>query len=153
MTTQHIFLDLEQTVIDTWDSQCLINIERVSGVLKDHFAIGKTVMHIFSFAIWNDEDERNFRSDLEVRLMEALGLHTRFIVHSVDQIGSDLFRSTKVCWERNELITCLGKQGAFTDFCRAKFDRNVHCILLDDMVINSVTVDTDFSRIIQTVRI
>lgn len=153
MTTQHIFLDLEQTVIDSWESQCLINIEQVRAKLADHFAVGESVMHIFSFAIWDDRDECVFRSDLEARLMEALGLHTRFVVHSVDRIGGELLRSTRVLWERQELITCLGKQEVFTQFCRAKFNRAVHCILLDDTVINSVTIDTDFSRIIQTVRI
>lgn len=147
----HIFLDLEQTVIDTWESQRLINIEQVTNKLRDqpHDA----VMHIFSFALWDEKDERNFRSDLEIRLMQALGVHTRFIVHTVDQIGEALLRSTKVLWDRRDLITCLGKQDAFMQFCRSKFDKDVFCVLIDDMVINSVTVDTDFRRVIQTVRI
>lgn len=155
MTTQHIFLDLEQTVIDSWESQCLINIEQVRNKLADFGWTDQSLhlLHIFSFAIWNEEDERVFRSDIEPRLMGALGAKARFIVHRVDQISSELLHSTKVLWERQELITCLGKQDAFVQFCRAKFARTTHCILLDDMVINSVTVDTDFNRIIQTVRI
>lgn len=151
--TQHIFLDLEQTVIDSWESQCLINIEQVRTRLADHFAVGESVMHIFSFAIWDEKDEANFRCELETRLMEALGLQVRFIVHRVDQISNAVFKNTGVLWERQELITCLGKQEAFTQFCRAKFGKGDHCILLDDMVMNSVTVDTDFNRIIQAVRI
>ena len=145
-----VFLDLEQTIIDEWSNPVLINVGKISNFLRQN---NVDEIEIFSFAIWDEKDEANFCCELETRLMEALGLQVRFIVHRVDQISNAVFKNTGVLWERQELITCLGKQEAFTQFCRAKFGKGDHCILLDDMVMNSVTVDTDFNRIIQAVRI
>ena len=62
-----IFLDLEGTVIDTWDDRNLCNIERVKAFLGDTEEV-----HIFSAAIWDDKDKRTFAEEIKPALEQAL---------------------------------------------------------------------------------
>ena len=72
-----LFLDLEDTVItsagDGWHLSELIlpNIERLKRYIEE---VKPDSVHVFSFAIWNDEELMKFNKSIRGHLEEALGI-------------------------------------------------------------------------------
>lgn len=130
MTTK-IFLDLEDTVITTWEDGTLINSQVVRGWL-DGFNV--TQVRIFSFAIWNAKDSMDFVTKghkaaleraLEVDIVEWL---------SVEEMVEISRAHTQIQWmDRQDFMQLRGKHGAFFDVCKAR-ESDCMCILLDDAV-------------------
>ena len=48
------FFDLEDTIIDSWQNQTLVNVHKVRKYISDNNI--KDVV-IFSAAVWNDKDK------------------------------------------------------------------------------------------------
>jgi hypothetical protein len=69
-----IFLDLEDTVIESWHSPYYTNLQKVRKWLKDNAV---TEVGIFSFAIHNDADKAVFDQQMRVGLTDALGISPR----------------------------------------------------------------------------
>lgn len=69
----HLFLDLEETIIDNWESKNIINIDKIKNTIDysnpDH-------LHIYSAAIWDSNDVTEFnnklRDNLEILLKRKL---------------------------------------------------------------------------------
>ena len=49
----NLYLDLEQTVIDSWDSGLLINSTTVKDWLE---RLAVKEVSVFSFAVWNEQE-------------------------------------------------------------------------------------------------
>lgn len=122
-----VFLDLEETVIDSWDSGLLINITKVKTWLS---SLGIKEVSVFSAAIWNDSDKNAFNNHLKIPLEEALE------VKILDWVSmEEVWRSTSwkavtfdsVC----EMISLIGKKRMFEDWCMLE-NRGIHNVLLDD---------------------
>lgn len=75
MTNRHLFLDLEDTVIEPvpfgWGNTALINVAKVQEFIK---SFKPTKLHLFSFAIYDENDLKLFNYHIRNRLENALGL-------------------------------------------------------------------------------
>ncbi|MCA9497316.1 MAG: hypothetical protein KC589_10325 [Nanoarchaeota archaeon] len=49
----HLFLDLEETLIDEWTTKNIININKIKQLITE---INPSTVHIFSAAIWDSND-------------------------------------------------------------------------------------------------
>lgn len=70
MKQKLVLLDLEETLIDSWDSFVPVNVERVRAWLKQEQANGPVVFGLFSFAVWNQRDLNKFSNDHQEFLEE-----------------------------------------------------------------------------------
>ena len=147
MKTLH-FWDLEETVIDSWQSGLLTNVSIVSDFVAKHKIKEVT---IFSFAIWNEKDLIRF--DKEFKKM----LEDTFEVKIVNVLTTEQIRQT-VCqamcaqFDIHDFLSLWGKKRAFVEFCEAVHP-NTHTVLLDDCVPNIVHHNLDTNSIIELVNV
>lgn len=130
-TLPKVFLDLEDTVIDTWGSNHLVNRAVVTDWLKE---LNVTEVRIFSFAIWDEKDKETFvTSGLKEMLEQAHGV-TIVEWLSVDEMVKLSKEFSGVQWEdRLDFMQLRGKHGAFFDVCKVR-EQGCTCILLDDAI-------------------
>ena len=130
MLKTKIFLDLEETVIDTWGSSLLVNTSVVRGFLRDNDA---KEVSIFSFAIWDNADKEHFvdssmkhmlETALEVKIVEWLSVDE---IIKINAPGTD--RIDYISWE--------GKARAFYALCKNR-EYDTTCMLVDDTVDSEV---------------
>ena len=73
-TCRHLFLDLEDTIItpvmDGWFNTHLINVEKIKRIMAD---FNPDRLHLFSFAVWNEEDLKQFNLGTRPMIENALG--------------------------------------------------------------------------------
>jgi hypothetical protein len=133
-TTLHVFLDLEQTLIESWDNPWQMN---ASTAFQSHLLalkVPNVEFHIFSFAIWNENDvftfrrfQRKIESFFNIAISDVIMISD--IVSAVKQV-----RSIQVL-EDSELSQLFGKADSWLDFC--KFHKIHNAILFDDKVEDS----------------
>ena len=127
------FLDLEQTIIASWDAPDLINVQRIRQFLLRNRA---DEVRIFSFAIWDENDKRKFDNEIKPVIQRALDLPIVSWPSVQDMMRAD-FNHTGVRFEEghevSEFIQLRGKeQGFFNYVCNQyEFDR---AVLIDDVV-------------------
>ena len=136
-----LFLDLEETIIDSWASGLLINTD----IIKSW--VGRTrqdcEVHIFSFAIWNDEDKSDFERRFKPVLERVLEVE---IVSwpSVEEVMNAVSKHRNFRFESmTEFIAFEGKVGALTDFAFASGWEACLVTLIDDVVPNRMVRDMD----------
>jgi hypothetical protein len=128
-----IWLDLEQTIISTWEDPVACNIEKVSAFLEE---LNPQFVNIFSFAVWNSRDQRIFHERLKPWLSNLLGVQINSCP-CLDDIRREAFSGTVL--DNTEMTSMFGKAGVFDRFIRATRGSGVF-ILVDDVVDDSVTV-------------
>lgn len=144
MTTK-LFLDLEGTVIATWDDRVLCNIERVKSFLGDVKEV-----HIFSAAIWNDKDKRVFSDDIKPFLERVLDVSIMTWPSMEDVWKTTTWKGTR--FENvQEMIALIGKKRMFEDWCFQKEQPETTCILVDDMFGNTTLIHDDLGIVVKTV--
>lgn len=145
-----IFLDLEETVIDSWQSGLLVNSHKVRDFLADQQVSNVT---IFSFAVWNDEDQKTFAKEHQRSLQKALDTHVAECPTVQDFMQADT-RLTGVHWHGDvtEFITLRGKMGAFVNWCKLHHP-NHNCVLVDDVVDNVDIVNRDTGTTIRFINV
>lgn len=147
ITRRHLFLDLEDTVItpvvDGWFNTHLINTHKVRSFIEE---FKPDAVHLFSFAIWNQEELKRFNLGTRERLEHSLRIKLSGIPTVDDEIipvcckvagidpGSITFSDMSDFW---------GKQGAFRLNMQHMFksththpDTQIEVVLLDDAVFN-----------------
>lgn len=126
-----VFLDLEDTVIDAWESAMPINTREVRHWLLDHAVLEA---RIFSFAIWHAKDVDTFvKSGMKAMLERELGVRLVEWL-SVEEMAAMSTKHTGIFWEdRRDFMQLRGKHGAFFDVCKGR-EQDCKCILLDDAV-------------------
>lgn len=134
-----IFLDLEETVIDSWQSGLLINATAVREFLKARNA--KSV-HIFSFAIWHDSDVWEFRKRLCRPLERALDISVAQILSAEQMMMIDTEKTNLHHDSITDFVALRGKIGAFMSWCGHRFP-DQHCVLVDDVVPNATWKNHD----------
>jgi hypothetical protein len=146
---RHLWLDLEDTVVtpvvDGWFNTHLINLDKIERVM-DEFKPDH--LHVFSFAIWNQQELVRF--NMGTRPMIETRLGKRFsIVPTVDEDiipaccsvmridpGSVVFSDMSDFW---------GKQEAFRLFCRKIFaNTHAHGITTEVMLLDDVVMNEEF---------
>lgn len=133
-----LHLDLEETVIDSWESMTILpsKINAIASLAK---SLQISEFSVFSFAVWNAQDQAEFARYLQPILermlrMECIGCPT------VDDIMEADRRQTNVRFDEGELgewIAVRGKADAFRNFILQRGTVGTH-ILVDDVVPDSV---------------
>lgn len=127
-----VFLDLEETIIDSWESGNLVNVQ----VIKDYLEKNNIKeVGIFSFAIYNDRDLDIFSRDHKTAIERVLNVTISTVI-SVEQMLKLDTAFTGLFFESvSDFISIRGKKDAFINFVNGnvKFDK---AILIDDVVPN-----------------
>ena len=127
------FIDLEQTIIESWQAPDLINVQRIRSWLEVEKA---DEIRIFSFAIWNEIDKQRFNDEIKTRIEDALGLPVMSWPSVQDMMKAD-FRHTGIRFETghevSEFIQLRGKKDAFMHFVFDQYDFH-RAVLIDDVV-------------------
>lgn len=143
----HLFLDLEETLIDEWTTKNIINIDKIKQLITE---INPSTVHIFSAAIWNINDINEFNNELRYYLNTAFNIR-------IDKVVSMKTAKKFSSWKTynstiQELLLTIGKFKLFIDFCKSNYS-NCTCILIDDMCDNEIITNSDLNLKIQMIRI
>lgn len=130
----HVFLDLEQTLIDSWDNPWEMNSSAFFQHQLMNFDRLKTEFHIFSFAIWDEADVQTF-GRFKFKIESFFNIQITNII-TVEQIIEAVkkVRSLQLL-DDNELSQLFGKADSWVDFC--KNHKVTKAMLFDDKVDNS----------------
>lgn len=129
----HIFLDLENCLVESWDNPWRLNVNRglpcELTVLKR--LNSRIEFHLFSFAVCNEADVATFRT-FQSNIEEAFNLKFSHIV-TKDQVMTAVKAIRKIqVLDEFELSQLFGKFDCFMDF--VKFNKIENSILFDDTV-------------------
>lgn len=146
-----LFLDLEGTIIDTFETGNLTSNHKViKEFIKDN---DFDEVHLFSFAIYGDKDITTF-NDACFRgwLENTFDIVFNDAILSVDKIMKICNTQLKINMNREDFFDFMKKDIAFRLVCEADpYFKECDCFLLDDMVKNtSLFVD---NRIINTINV
>jgi hypothetical protein len=144
-----VFLDLEETIIDNWDSGMLVNSTRVRDWLH---ANSVTDVSIFSFAIWDSADLADFNRRLRPWLARALDISVTDAVTVAELWSTDTQCSGTVFDNVADFISVRGKSGTFANWCRWKL-AGVNALLVDDVVANQEVFWPDANQRVVTVNV
>lgn len=145
-----IFLDLEETVIDSWQSGMLIRSSQVRDFLKEQNATNVT---IFSFAVWDSNDQQVFDKQHRRALQKSLDTGIVLVPTVQDFMAADT-KLTGVNWHGDvtEFICLRGKVGAFINWCKLHHP-TTNCLLVDDIVPNMDIIDHDTNTTIKFINV
>ena len=158
---REIWLDLEDTVItpvvEGWFKTELINIDKVRRVIRD---FKPDAVHLFSFAIWDEQQREGFRQGTRDMLEKALGLKLQLILTVDTDIIPICCRQMGIepsTVDFQEMSNFWSKQGAFrlcmrhhaTNHRRHHPNLPLHVLLLDDVVYNEYTVWPDLQTTVE----
>lgn len=138
---KNIFLDLEGTLIDDWDSMNLLSnqVDAVKTLLKNR---NVNAVHIFSFAIHNAIDIMRFEDELKPRLESRLGVKILSTPCMIEMKEADeKWRKCRL-FDMNEFIILRGKRDAFESWVSLNH-AGEESTLIDDVVQNMHMHDTD----------
>lgn len=127
------WLDLEQTIIASWDDVFLINVTTIRDFLKSR---NITEVGIFSFAIYNEADKEEFRKNIKPIIELALGVtviawpSVRDMIRVEKQYSGVVFDSE---YEVHDYIQLRGKKDGFINYVNATCEFET-AILIDDVV-------------------
>jgi hypothetical protein len=143
---KHLFLDLEDTVITPvlsgWFNTRLINVPKIKSFMAE---FKPNFVHLFSFAVWNEQELLRFNMGTRPMLEESLGmpLCTTWTVEgdiipmccSVMRLGQGSVSFSDACefWSKHESFR-LCMRHTFKDTHKQGVDTEV--VLLDDAVFN-----------------
>ena len=146
----NVFVDLEETVIDSWNSGMLLNSAQVREWLH---ARGCRQVHIFSFAVWHAADRVHFDRNFRRMLTRALDVGIVSCPTVEDFMAADR-AVTRTHWgtDLGEFVGMRGKVGAFTSWCELHH-AGQHNVLLDDVVPNAVWTNTDTGTTLEFVNV
>jgi hypothetical protein len=134
----HVFLDLEETLIISWDDPTFCNLQKLRKFFKDREVESFSV---FSFAIWDEKDRVFFCNNLKDSCESALQSKVRSFP-SVDDLVSIIGKRNRISIDRHDLLQLFGKQNSFIEFCFNEAEKNPnhdnHFVLIDDVVIDCV---------------
>jgi len=145
-----VFLDLEETIIESWSNPLLMNVGKIGNFL--HTA-GVEEVGIFSFAIWNEQDRIDFvKRGIKQAIEISLGVTIKEIL-TVPNIANEVFWKTGLRMDINEFITIWGKQRAFIDWALITQRNEKRVILIDDVVRNIDVIDRDRNLLIELINV
>lgn len=145
-TIRHLWLDLEDTVItpvvDGWFNTHMINVQKVKAFIAE---FKPDQVHIFSFAVWNQQELMRFNMGTRPMLEQSLDIKLCVIPTVDDDIipaACKVMRISPEVVDFQEMSNFWGKHEAFRLNMRDRFkntkahDVDVEVVLLDDAVIN-----------------
>lgn len=145
-----IFLDLEETIIESWSNPLLMNVGKIGNFVHTS---GVQEVGIFSFAIWNEQDKIDFEErHIKQAIEMALGVPINEIL-TVPDIANEVFWKTGVRMDISEFITIWGKQRAFIDWALITQRNENRVVLIDDVVRNIDVIDRDRNLLIELINV
>ena len=147
-----VWLDLEDSVINNWRDKDLSpsGIKVTRNFLKRNRV---SEINIFSFAIDNEADRKEFvSSGLKAQLEEALEVTIKEIALA-DDLRKSTLKNIGVDFALWEFKCVWGKFRGFQDFCIFRRTEDIHFILIDDTVPNSVLVMERPDIVVETVNL
>lgn len=145
-TVRHLWLDLEDTVItpvlDGWFNTHLINVDKVRFIMNE---FKPDSVHLFSFAIWNEQQLLRFEAGTKPMLENSLGVKlasTWTVDEDIIRMCCSVMNMSVETVDFQEMSNFWSKHEAFRLCMRHTF-KNTHAhdidtevLLLDDFVIN-----------------
>lgn len=135
----NVFLDLEETVIDSWNSGLLINVQKLKDFLNEQKV---KEVRIFSFAIWDEADQRDFAARLLDPIERALGVGVLSCPSVAELLRVEKEFTSTFFDSLTDFISLRGKTGAFRTWCEAMHPGEVS-VLIDDVVPNACWINSD----------
>ncbi len=140
-----LYLDLEGTVIDSWDNFRVINAHRVRKFLDDNPDVDRNDVRLFSFAIYNSADIATARFHLD-RLEHALRCKITAVPSVADMVAVNQ-EYTGVAWGDSDglavhqFINVKRKMYAWVDHVFATEQDGTRAVLIDDVVPTRTVID------------
>lgn len=144
-----LYLDLEETVISSWQDQVLVKSHKLEMLLAANPDIDRSDVRVFSFAIYNQKDKDEFARDIKPMLERRFGI-TITLWPSVAEMAeadqlltgrrwldADSMGGLDIC----EFIDLRGKAGAFMNWVLFHGVDGERYMLLDDVVPQHVLYD------------
>lgn len=139
-----VFLDLEETVIDTWHEGNFLEVglsrtrKFLNRLKKDGFDVKIGLM---SWAVWNEEDKLKFNKVFR-EVLEA-ELDHKFddkMVWSMDDWAGQIFKACGKKISRQDIFDLFGKEEILFRLCRDHHWANTRLFLVDDRVSHGMSV-------------
>lgn len=127
-----VFFDLEETLIDEWNSFSLINIPKIQKLLKTFPS--KTTFGLFSYAVHNQRDMDKFLSEKEFIENNFGFLFDKDFLYTVEELNGIFSKLSKTKSTISDFFDFYKKENAFLLFSKLEIFHNSHIILVDDMV-------------------
>lgn len=143
-----VFLDLEQTIIASFDDPFLINVQSIKQFLQER---NITEVGIFSFAIWDQKDQYTFKDHIKPAIELALGVTVKTWPTLQDMVRADReFTGVRFDTEleTHRFTQLRGKKDGFLHYVQHKYNFK-KAILIDDVVPNLTIIDRDRDRTIE----
>jgi hypothetical protein len=146
----NVFLDLEGTIIDGWNSGLLINPNKIK-IWLDSNNIGD--IHIFSFALYNNKDLVEF-VDSGMKNSIERALNRRILTWpSVEDIQKVVYDYEHVRYENvYEFSQINGKHWAFIKFILGQQEEG-EFVLIDDTIPSLEIKDNKGNKVIRLINI
>lgn len=161
-----VFLDLEGTVIEQWQqfptflpTHCehirqFLKNDRVNDISITRFlrADEDATVSVFSFAIHTDEERDQFFDTIAGDMERILDCRIDEVVTvPMMQAASEAINKVRY-FDVSDFIQMRGKDMAFHDWCH-KHRQGQLSVLIDDVVPNRISVDTDDHATVLTVNV
>lgn len=157
MNTQWtIFLDLEETLIESWSDHTLL----VNKIVKINRFVNKTLVEtkqplsvprfgLMSWAVYNDKDKRQFQEELQPWLEEQMQItFSNELILSIDDWISLVMNNCGILLSREDIFDLSDKETILFWLRNAKkgFPTG-HIILIDDVVKHNNVIISDSRKI------
>ena len=143
------FLDLEETIITDFRDPVIMNLDLV----REHFKrLGVSKVHVFSAAIWDEREKREFNLPNFKPWLERMFEIEIVAFPSMKEVMDEIFWKTGTLWDLTDFLAVWGKARAFQDYCRL-FHPKTNCFLIDDSVQNEIIIDRDDDRFIELIQV
>jgi hypothetical protein len=153
-----VFLDLEETVIESWHSPYYTNIQKVRKWLQDNHV---TEAGIFSFAIYDDRDKQRFEAEMKAGLSDVLGIRITTWPSVLEMMAVDtkytgtqwIMSADTQSFDTTEYINLRGKQQGFINYAKATLPESSKVALIDDVIDNLTMTYHDTGMQIELVNV
>ena len=145
-----IWLDLEETIIDSWNSGLLVNASKIRKWLNDNDCGD---IHIWSFAIWNEKDQSEFETSGMKDSIERILRRQILSYPSVIDMHKFVYQYEKVRYDgTTDFMSINGKHWSFIKFCMGHHIGK-ECILIDDSIPSWTITDNKTGTIIKLINV
>lgn len=141
---RHLFVDLEETLIDNWDAANLGPKNRVMDLLKIFFNHSPTGPRldatVWSFAVWNERDAADFERRMRKWLEDVFNLNFVRVV-TCEEMRKAICQLKRLSHlDQTEMSQLWGKDRALEDWVKLHMSDFAHTevVLLDDMVMRKL---------------